>query len=134
MLNGTAQKHVGASLVELGTQLAVVYVKLKERMAWGQRNLVGFERVPAANDQSAALWVCLDLVDEVCELVRAVAVVFTRLIFGGSEVSPLVAVHRAEVSCFSTEASSVFCGGPFIPNLHADFLQMADVGLASHEP
>src|SRR5437667_8465699 len=52
-----AKKQIGAALVELTTQFAILHVKLKENVTRWQRHLLDLGRVPRAYDESSALWI-----------------------------------------------------------------------------
>lgn len=74
--------------------------------------------VPAVEQDAAAVGVGLQRLDHVVDLVDLAAVL-------GGPGGPLLAVHRAEVTVF---------GGPFVPDLHAVFVQPLDVGVAAQHP
>src|SRR5436305_3483236 len=49
------EKQICAALIQLATQLAVLRVKLEKYVAWRQRHLVDFSRVPGTHHKSPAL-------------------------------------------------------------------------------
>ena len=52
-----AEEKIGAALVKLATQLAVLDVELEERVAGRQRHASNSRRVPRADDEPAAVGV-----------------------------------------------------------------------------
>ena len=113
-----AEENVGAALVELAGQFAVRDVELEERMAGCERHLVELADVPGRDDQAARIGVLLDLRDDFGNLVHRAPV-------RRGPRAPLLAVHRAEVALLVR---------PFVPDRHAVFLEVADVGVALQEP
>src|SRR6185503_9784598 len=63
------EKQIGAALVKLAAQLAIVNVKLEKNVARGQRHLLQFRDVPSAHDQAPALRVPLDFGNHIIDLV-----------------------------------------------------------------
>ncbi|MNY14828.1 hypothetical protein D3C86_1480170 [compost metagenome] len=113
-----AEEDVGAALVELAGQLAIGHVELEERVAGRQLHLRDFAHVPGRDDQAARVRVVADLLHQVGNLVHVAAV---RCRPG----APLVAVDRAEFAILVS---------PLVPDRHAVFLQVGDVGRALEEP
>ena len=112
MLNG--EENIGAALVELAGELAVGNVKLEQRVAGGKRHAVHFGGVPCGDNQAAAIGGGLDLLHKVADLVYGFAVC-------AAPTAPLRAIHAPEVAVF-------VC--PFVPNAHAVFFEVADIGVA----
>ncbi len=120
-----AKKDVRTALVQLATELSFFawvlrwcHVELEERMAGHERHLVELGHVPCAHDDAAAVWVALEGVYELLNLVNVAAI-------GGGPAAPLHAVHGAKVAVFSC---------PFVPNRHIAFFQPVVVAGASQEP
>ena len=113
-----AQEDIGAALVELAGQGAVVHVELEEGMAGRQGHLVDVPGVPGADDQAARVRVGLDLFNHACYLV------YGRPVRRGPG-SPLHAVHRAQFAVFV---------GPLVPDGDAVVAQVPDIRLAPEEP
>ena len=90
-VEGHAQEHVTASLVQLAGQLAVGHVELEERVTGRQQHLVDLGGVPGRDDEASRVRVRLDLLDQVRDLVDGVAV-------GAGPAAPLDAVDRAQVA------------------------------------
>ena len=128
-----AEEDVAAALVQLARELVALDVELEQRVAGRQRDFFGFFRVPAADEEAPALRVAFDLREHARDLIDAVGRV-AALGLGGSEVAPLVAVHRAEVTGVASEARSLLGGRPFVPDGDAAFAQPVGVGLAAEKP
>ncbi len=87
-------------------------------MARRQCHLIDQCRVPGRDDQPSRIGIGANHLQQLGDLVD-------RLAIGRRPAAPLVAVDRAEVAVLV---------GPFIPDRHAVFLQVADVGLTFEEP
>ena len=64
-----AEKQVGAALVELAAQLAILGAELKEHVARRQRHLPDLGRIPCAHDQPPALRIFSKPLDDVVDLI-----------------------------------------------------------------
>ncbi len=117
-VEGHAEKKIGAALVKLATERAVLDVKLKKRVAGRQRHRLDFGRIPGGDDEAATVGVLFDLFDDTLDLVDVFAV-------RPAPVAPLRAVDAAEVALLV---------GPFVPDADAAFLQISDVGVAAQKP
>ena len=103
-----AQTHVGRTLVQVARQLVVANIKLDHHVARRQRHQVEVRRVPCGHDDAAAVRVGLDLVDDLAELVDALAlVVGVHVDILGAEMPPLEAVHRAQVADLAVVQASL---------------------------
>ena len=129
-----AEEDVGAALVELTRELAVLHVELEERVARRQRDLVGLLRVPARDDEAPAVRVLPDVVEHALQLIDAVLLVGAVGLARGAEVPPLVAVDGTEIALRAAEARGLLGGRPLVPDAHARVLQRLHVRLAAHEP
>lgn len=83
-----------------------------------QRHARNLSDIPGGHDQTARVGRRADLLDELCDLVDMAAI-------GRRPRAPLCAVDRAELTLGI---------GPFVPDGHAVFLQIAHVGAALQEP
>ncbi len=113
-----AQEDVGAALVELARQLAVGHVELEQRMAGRQLHRRHVRHVPGRDDHAARIGRGADLLEHLRDLVDVLA-------GGRRPVTPLVTVHGPQI------AIGV---GPFVPDRHAVFFQVRDIGRALQEP
>ncbi|MNE28858.1 hypothetical protein D3C80_1223160 [compost metagenome] len=87
-------------------------------MAGRQGHVVHVGRVPGADDVTAAVGIGLEAVDQLLDLVDALAV-------RRGPGAPLLAIDGAEVAVLV---------GPFVPDADAVVFQPADIGLATEEP
>src|SRR5207244_5804158 len=62
------EKQIGAALVELTTQFAILHVKLEENVTRWQRHLLDLGRIPCAHYQPPALRIRFDLCDQIIDL------------------------------------------------------------------
>ena len=115
-VEGYAEEHVGAALVELTTQCAIVHIKLKQGVARRQRHFIRLFWIPAGDDEAAAIRIVFDLIDDGADLIDAVVVVRTVFVLRGPEIPPLVTVNGAQLPFFATEARGLLGRRPFIPN------------------
>lgn len=104
-----------------------------------QRREGGLTRwVPSAEDDPAVRRVVLDLVDAVGELIHALALVVGLAVdILCAEVSPLEAVHRAEVAFFAMRETSRVEEGPravAVPDVNVLLAEEGRVGRAGHKP
>ena len=113
-----AEKDVGAALVELAGEFAGGNVKLKHGVAGRQRHFIDQRGIPSGNNQTTAVGVAFDLLDQIGDLVDAATI-------GRRPAAPLVAVNRAEFAVFV---------GPFVPDGYVIFVQIFDVGVAAQKP
>src|SRR3989338_4341383 len=121
-VEGYAEEHVGAALVELTTQCAIVHIKLKQGVARRQRHFIRLFWIPAGDDEAAAIRIVFDLIDDGADLIDAVSLERTVCIFCGAEVAPLVTVHRTQIPFFTAEARGLLDRRLFIPNSDVVFL------------
>ena len=117
-VEGYAEEGVCTALVELEAESAVGYVELEQDVAGGEVHVTQVGHVPCGNNQSTAVGIVLNLVDDIGNLVDVSAVVV-------GPAAPLIAVDMSEV------AIGV---GPFVPDADASFLQPLGVGIAAQEP
>jgi len=131
-VKGYAQKQIGAALVELAGEFAVVDVELKQAMTWGQchtawRTLscgpmdssgssAGFQ---AGNNQTAGIGFLANLIDQVADLVNHSGRLDT------CQLPPLFAVYGAPNHVIQS---------PFIPDVDLAFGQPVVVSGALQEP
>src|SRR5215510_554315 len=87
-------------------------------MTWRQSHLRKLADVPRADDQSARVWIGLDLIDHLTDLID-------RLAVGRSPRSPLRPVDRTQFAILI---------GPLVPNVDAMVLKILDVGVAAQKP
>ena len=83
-------------------------------MARGQCHLFNFAHIPGGNDHSSAIGIRFDHIHHLGDLIDSLTI-------GPTPASPLMTVHRSEVTLFV---------GPFIPNAHAMFLKVGNIGVA----
>src|ERR1022692_1754182 len=83
-----------------------------------QRHLVDLGCVPSVHDQAPALRIFFHFRDDFVDLIDAHAI-FT------APISPLRTVNASEISV-------LVC--PFVPNRHAMFVEIANVGIAAQKP
>ncbi len=117
-VEGDAEKHVRAALVELAGELSVRDVELKECVAGLERHLVKLGHVPGGDDDAPRIRGGAELVDDLGDLVDVGAI-------WGGPAAPLVAIDRAEFS-------GLVC--PLIPDGDTVLVKPADVGGAVEEP
>ena len=117
-VEGNAQEHVAAALIELAGELPVSYVELEEAVAGRERHLVYLRRVPRAHHQSARVGRLADALEQVRDLVDRAAVCC-------GPRAPLTAIDGAELAVLV---------GPLVPNGHVVVVQILDVGRPREEP
>src|SRR5690606_5255226 len=117
-VEGHTEENVGAPLIELAGQLSICDIKLEQAVAGRQRHIFHLCRVPCADDQAAGVWIGPDLMDEIGNLVDRTAI-------RPRPGAPLRAVNGPEVALLI---------GPFIPDPHPVFLEVADIRIARKEP
>ena len=93
-VEGHAQKHVGAALVQLAAKAAICYPELEQAVAGRQGHVRQVAHVPGAHDVAAGLRVGSDVTHDVSDLVDWPHV--TPLGGGGHPAAPLGTVDRAE--------------------------------------
>src|SRR5438270_4341124 len=117
-IEGHTQEKIGATLIQLATELAFIYMKLEEHMTRGECHPIDLGGIPRVHDEPARLWIGSDLGDDTCDLVDP-------FIFRATPVPPLCAIDTPEISLLVR---------PFIPNRHPMLVQPADVSVAAQEP
>ena len=122
-VEGHAQEHVRATLVQLAGQLlhtvrAFVHVELEECVAGRKRHIVHLGRVPRRHNMTARARVILQRLNNLRNLVNRAAI-------GGRPRTPLHAVHRTQIAVLIS---------PLIPNGHAALLQPAYIRGTAQEP
>src|SRR5262245_47063756 len=154
-VEGHPQEDVRTALVKLAAQFTFAHVELKETMTRRQRHAVNVRHVPGADDQAATVGFLLNLLDDLANLVNAPLALaqtrsqwshrnalrdfpkvefglagsgfrsFDRSALGLHPVSPLLSIHRAQVSLLI---------GPFVPDGHLVLLQVTNVSFAPKKP
>jgi len=122
-VEGHAQEHVSATLVHLAGQLAIVDVELEQDVTRFQYHLLQICRVPGAHDETTGIWIDLDGLDDLANLVD-------RSTIGRGPIDPLHAVDRTKVAVLSAEIGfghhaflvAFECGDPFLRVDGRDFL------------
>ena len=117
-IEGHSEKEVGASLIELTTQLSILNMELEKSMTGRQCHSVNFRRIPGSHNQPPAVGLGLDLLDHPIDLVDP-------LILRATPVAPLRAIDPAELAILIR---------PFVPNRNSVLPQVANVGLAAQKP
>ena len=133
-VEGHAEEHVAAALVELTRELAILHVELEERVAGRERDLVGLARIPPRHEEAAAARVGPDLLQQASDLIDAILRVAPVGEARGAEVAPLMAVHRPEIARAPAEARRLLRRRPLVPDADAGRLERGHVGLAAEEP
>ena len=87
-------------------------------MARRQRHQFDLAWIPRSDDVSPAVGIFFDLRDDLVNLVDRAAV-------GGAPVAPLRAINAAQIAVLVR---------PFIPDRHATFVEIFDVGVAAQKP
>lgn len=113
-----SEEEIGAALIELATEFAVLDIELKQRMAWCEGHEMQLGGVPGRNDEAAAVGIFFDVFDDAGDLIDGGAI-------RSAPVAPLRSIDSAEVAIRI---------GPFIPDGDIVFPQVADVCLAFQEP
>src|SRR5690554_5114501 len=98
-----AEEYIAAPLIELAAKPAFRDVELEERMAGRESDLIGLEGIPSRDDVAASVWVRLEPLDELRDLIEAVRQVAIGPL-GRAEIPPLVAVDRPEIALFAAKA------------------------------
>ena len=117
-VEGHAEEQIGAPLVELAGEDPFVHVELEKQMARRQFHRLDLAGVPRADDQTAAVGVAADLLDDLVDLVDGASI-------RRAPVAPLRTVDAAQVSIGV---------GPLVPDAHARFLEGTYVGFAAQKP
>ena len=117
-VEGHAQEHVGAALIELAGELPISHVQLEQQVAGWQGHVLQLGDVPRADDVPAGIRVLLQQLQCLGDLVDVVAI-------RGGPAAPLHAVDRAQVAVLI---------GPLVPDADAVILQPPDVGIPGEEP
>ena len=155
-VEGHAQEHVAASLVQLAGQLAVHDVELEQCVARLQRHVRQVGRVPGRDDDPPRVGVRLEQVDDVADLVDRATI--TRRpaaplhAVDGSEVAVLTGellvvehvlleglqlrlpVGRVDLGDGLASVHQVLAEGPVGPDGHTLLEQRLDAALALQEP
>lgn len=113
-----AQEHVRAVLIELAAELTTCDVGLEQQTARRQRRIGDFGNIPGADDVATAIWVGLQNLQRLCNLIDVVPI-------RSRPGAPLYAVDRTEV------AIVVY---PLVPDSHSAVLKPPDVRVAAEEP
>lgn len=87
-------------------------------MAWRESHVWNVGHIPGADNQAATVGILFYLLFDFCNLVYHAP-------FSVGPGAPLPAIDRTEFAVFV---------GPFIPNPHAVFLKISDVGVAFEKP
>ena len=74
MLNGHTEKKIGATLIKLAAERAILHVKLKEHVTRRQGHLFDLRHIPRTHDQSPALRILFYLLNDAIDLVDAFAI------------------------------------------------------------
>ena len=117
-IEGHAEEEIGAALIELATEFAVLNIELKQRMAWCEGHEVEFGGIPCRDDEATAIRIFFDVFDNARDLIDCGAI-------RSAPVAPLCPIDAAEVA---------FLIGPLVPDADIIFPQVADVCLAFQEP
>ena len=117
-IEGHAEEEVGAALVELATEFAILDIELKQRMTWCKGHEVELGGVPCRNDKAAAVGIFFDVFDDARDLIDRGAI-------RSAPVAPLGPIDAAEVA---------FLIGPLVPDGDIVFPQVAGVCIAFQEP
>ena len=117
-IKGHAEEEIGAALVELATEFAVLNIELKKCMAWREGHEVELGGVPCRNDESTAIGIFFDVFDDAADLIDDSAI-------RSAPVAPLRSIDAAEVA---------FLIGPFVPYADIVFPKIGYVCLAFQEP
>ena len=112
-----AEEDIGRALVQLAGEFAIGHVKLEEGVAGAERHLGQLSHIPGADEDAAGVGIVFDGLYSLCDLIDGAV--------GAFPGDPLFAVDGAEVAVFV---------GPFVPDAHAVFLQIAHIGVAFEEP
>src|SRR5690625_2339149 len=113
-----AEEAVGTALVQLAGELAAGHVKLKQKMARGERHLIKLANVPGADDHPSRIRVRTYSLDNRLHLVDHAAV-------GRFPSSPLFAVDGAEIAGLLR---------PVHPHCNSVHLASVDVLIAVQKP
>ena len=74
-VEGYAEEGVGRTLVELERETVAGHVELEDGVTGGQRHLVDFGHVPGGDDHTTGIWIVLQLVQHILDLIYRAAVV-----------------------------------------------------------
>ena len=73
-VEGNAKKDICASLVKLAVKFPVGHMKLEECVTGHKRHFIKFTNVPSRDDNSTAVWIVLDHVNGLFDLIDDAAV------------------------------------------------------------
>ena len=140
-VEGDAEAHVAGSLIHLAAQsglLVASNIELCKDVARRQRHIFESRRVPGRHDDSSALRLVLNRLNNLRELVHAlIRVVIVHGLVGGAKVPPLESVNGPQVPLLTVLQSDFveeFSGSISVPNLDFLVAQLLGVGLAVDEP
>lgn len=137
-IEGDPETHIGTPLVQETRQLVILNVELGKDVARGQRHLAQIGGIPGAHDVPATGGVGSERLDDLLQLVHSLAgIVCGCTLVGGSEVSPLEAVDRPQVSFGASllaDAVQVLATAVSVPNVHAFLAQLSGVRAPFEEP
>ena len=68
-IEGDAEEHIGAALVQLAVEFAVGHMKLEECVAGHERHFIKFTNVPSRDDYSTAVGIVFDHVNGLFDLI-----------------------------------------------------------------
>lgn len=84
-----SEEHVGRALIELQGETAIANIELIEAMTWRECHAVNLVDLPGTDDETTTVWVCLNLLNDVKQLVVMAAV-------STFPITPLLAVDWPE--------------------------------------
>ena len=122
-VEGDAEKHVGASLIQLTAQFPLpglansAYIELEEAMARRKGHPTHLGHVPCGYDMAAGIGIGFKTIDDIGYLVD--------WSIWGRPMAPLVSVYGAEI------AVSI---RPFIPYGDIIIMEIFDTGISFQEP
>ena len=91
-----SKPDISRSLIELARQLPIIHIKLRHHMARRKSHFWYIRHIPCIQYDSSRIWVFLQSLNNLGQLVHPLTLVIRVIInIGSSEVSPLEPIHRS---------------------------------------
>lgn len=138
-----AEPHITGSLVHLTGQLWTAFfretdVELAEDMARWQSHLFESGRIPSREKDPAVVWVGLECMDDVSNLIIALAsVIGVTIDVFGAEMTPLEPINGTQIAFASVGESQrvqILSRTIAVPDMNALFGQLVTVSATRHKP
>ena len=117
-IEGHPEKEIGTPLIQLTREPSIGNVELKDRVARRERHVFDLADIPGGDDQTAAVRVVADAIDDCGDLVMCAAI-------GAFPTPPLCSVDGSKIAAII---------GPLVPDGYILLAQPPDVRIAAKKP